>query len=609
MKVKKTLKVLAVVLIAAGLASCSGTSSSVEPSSSPDSSTTDSSTADSSTDDSSEIISSEDSTSDDSSSEGDSSGSDSSDGSSSSEGGDSSEPEEPDEPDDPEDTLDLSTFENFVEYYNDLNDTVLISNASYTEGKTTSSYSESTTATFTSATDQTLYTISYEGAGTTYAYQKYKALEQDETYGEIYYDICHYTSGGTDYGYKRQLIDSTDDYVTGPTISQGLKSKYEPEFEESFFDFDTINGSYTVPFSAFADTSNEFVPTTYSFTENASGGYVVSIVGYHEVSTYGSCYTETVGILLDENFLPTYGEYTAKYSSNYNWDFNNHQPSSSTADTYTGTFTDITYVDAYEEKDLMIDVDDYFVSEITEAYAYGETSGQSTKNTCKLEESIQASIVSYNPTGAIDTGTYSLMSSSDESIVSVNYGYGIAEAEGTCTLYLGNLFNPQAYAIEFTVAGQASAIPTLDTIVDENFVANEAYSLKENAADEILGTLTIPSSSTTYTTRIKVFGYKKPADSDNYTKVTTGPWNLDSLSIKYNDDKDLESTSSVRTWSDCVYSVSVTEDDEESDAYLNMTIRIYGWPDSTYVYFPVSDTTYNSGNAASKYVIFEVVIA
>ena len=607
MKVKKTLKVLAVVLVAAGLASCSGTSSSAEPSSSPDSSITDSSTDDSSEIISSEVSSSEDSSSEDSSSE-DSSDSSSSDSSDSSEGGDSTEPETPDEPDEPEDNLDLSTFENFVEYYNDLNDTVLISDASYTEATTTSSYTTSTKATFTSAADQTLYTVTYEGAGDTYAYKNYQALEQDETYGEIYYEICDYSSGGTDYGYKRQLVDSTDDYVTGQTISQGLKSRYEPEVEESYFDFDTVGASATVSFSAFADTSKEFVPTTYSFTENASGGYVVSIVGYHEVTGWGSCYTETVGMLLDENCLPTYGEYSAKYSSNSGWDFNNHQPTSSTANTYSGTFTDITYVDAYEEKDPLIDVDDYFVSEITEAYAYGETTGKSTRNTCKLEESIQASIVSYNPTAALDTGTYSLMSSSDESIVSVNYGYGIAEAEGTCTLYLGNLFNPTAYAIEFTVAGQAAAIPTLDTIVDDNFVANEDYSLKDNAADQILGTLTIPSSSTSYTAKIKVFGYKKPANSDNYTKVTQGPWNLDSLSVKYNDDKDLESTS-IYTWSNSVMSVSFSEDDDESDAYLNMTIRTYGSSGSTYVYFPVSSTTYNSGNAASSYVVFEVVIA
>ncbi len=435
-------------------------------------------------------------------------------------------------------------------------------------------------------------------------------MEQDETYGEIYYQICDYTSGsGTDYGYKRQLVDSNDELTTGMTLSQGLKSRYEPMVEASFFTFDTVGADANIGFGAFADTSNTFVATEYSFSEYSGGGYLVSFTGYHETansSTWGRCYTEIVGILLDDDYMPTYGEYTAKYASNSSWDFNNHQPSSTTANTYEGTFSDITYVEEYAESERLIDVDSYFVNEITDAYCYGSSS--TGQNTCRLEDSVYGRIVSYNPTTALDISTYSLTGTSDESIVSVAYGYGIARAEGTCTLYFGNLFHPNAYSVEFTVAGEALVTPTLNTIIDDNFVANENYSLTTTAAEEILGTLTIPASSTSYTFQIEVFGYKKPADSDVYTRITTGPWDTDAVNIYYNDDKDLETSSS--TWSSYIMSASVSEDDNTEDEYLNMTINLYpgNSGESTYVYFPVSGTTYSSGTVITSNVVFEVVI-
>ncbi len=608
MNFRKTVTALALILMTAGLASCSdATSSSGEASSNQGSSITEpSSTIDSSIDDSSEI-SSEDSSSDDISSE-DSSEPDSSepDSSSSDDSSSSSEDSSSAEPEDPT-AVALSTFDGFLDYYNNTLLSTKISNASYTESTVTSTYTTSTSTEFTGAANQTLSVITDASS----VRSEYQALEQDETYGEIYYQICDYTSGsGTDYGYKRQLVDSNDELTTGMTLSQGLKSRYEPMVEASFFTFDTVGADANIGFGAFADTSNTFVATEYSFSEYSSGGYLISFEGYHETansSTWGSCYTEIVGILLDDDYMPTYGEYTAKYASNSAWDFNNHQPSSTSANRYEGTFSDITYVEEYAESERLIDVDSYFVTEITDAYCYGSSS--TGQNTCRLEDSVYGQIVSYNPTTALDVSTYSLLESSDESVVSVAYGYGIARTEGTCTLYFGNLFNPRAYSVEFTVAGEALVTPTLDTIVDDNFVANENYSLYSTAADEILGTLTIPASSTSYTTQIEVFGYKKPADSDVYTKMTTGPWNLDDISIRYNDTKDLEQTSSIYTWSEYITSVSITEDDNADDAYLNMTIRTYGSAGSTYVYFPVSSTTYSSGQAAYSYVVFEVVIA
>ncbi len=578
MKSKKTLTALALLLSVVGLASCSesAVSSSAEQSSDSVVETTSSS----------EDISAESTAEDEGSS-------------------DNGDEEENSGTTDIPDVLDLSDFDSFLEYYNETVLNLTVSNASYTEATSASTYTTSKSVTYTAAADETLYDITENNDGASSAHKEYMALVQDEDWGELYYEIADYSINGTDYGYKRQLVDTQDEITD--SISQGLKSRYEAAVADSFFTLESVAGDSTVPFSAFSDSSYEFVCTAYAINEQSDGSYAVSIAGYHETassSDWGKCYTETVGILLDEDYIPTYGTYTAQYASNASWDYNNHIPSSSSSTVYSGTFSNLTYVDELEAgEEPLLDYESYFITEITDAYLY--TSSSTAHNEGAIEDGIYHRINSYNPTDAIDASTYSITGSSDPTIVSVSYGYGIAQALGQCTLYIGNFFHPQLFSVEFNVNKEAATNACLYGIVnDSNYTANENYT-NALANEQIIGTLSIPySSSSNYTTTVRLFGYKKPANSDTYNIVNEGPWNLPS--IYYNDDADIESETRT-TWSSYAYA-TIAEDNDTTDAYAELTIRMYG-TGTTYLMFSVSSEAYYSGNVLSSYIYLALVIS
>ena len=345
--------------------------------------------------------------------------------------------------------------ESFLEFQQYLNEEVLsqeIKEITFTESNTQDGY-ENRVRTTRYGVDEVYTTLADSET-----YLQYAAIRDD-----IFYTVNGGEDGTVTIG--RQLIsDTTSADTTTEEIARTTLDRY----------LDIADIQKTEIFDVFT----EDVQATL-FQQN---GNTYTIAAYWETGSIYN-YAYTLRLSIDENDHITALEGSVAFADGDHWDDVNKAPISED-DGYRVDIEvsegDIIYGSYSADDPLLYDFSGAFVTSL-EVNIYAEdldgmgggVTGE--PNELKVGDYLTLEVVSYAPETAVDAhnGSFRITGSSDSSLVSVTtdgYGYYVPEqeegfTEGTCEVYVGNVFNPRLGTAIVHVTGGGSSTQGAEPVV------------------------------------------------------------------------------------------------------------------------------------------------
>lgn len=273
-------------------------------------------------------------------------------------------------------------------------------------------------------------------------------------------DGIYYTATGGEEGgsVSRQLItDKTGADTTTEEVARNTLNRY----------LEIADFRKTEIFDVF--TAEDAVATLFK-----QDGDVITLAAYRETdSIYNYAYTIVLNVNDQDQIVSLEGQ--VDFADADHWDDVNKVPTS-TEDSYQVYVKidegDLVYGTLSADAPLLYDFSGCFVTSVeAEIYAEdtsgmgGATSGEA--NELKVGDYLTVQVLSYLPETAVDgySGNFQITGSSDTTLVSPTpdgYGYYVPEqaedfTEGSCEVYVGNIFNEKLDTVTVHVTGSGSS--------------------------------------------------------------------------------------------------------------------------------------------------------
>ncbi len=309
-------------------------------------------------------------------------------------------------------------------------------------------------------------------------------------------DGIYYTAIGSEDGVSvsRQLItDKTGASTTTEEVARNTLNRY----------LEIADFRETEIFDVF--TTEDAVATLFK-----KDGDVITLSAYRETdSIYNYAYTIVLNINDQDEIVSLEGQ--VDFADSDHWDDVNKVPTS-TEDSYQVYIEiaegDLVYGALSADEPLLYDFSGCFVTSVeAEIYAEdvtgmgGATSGQA--NELKVGDYLTVQVLSYLPETAVDgfSGNFKITGSSDPTLVSPTpdgYAYYVPEqaedfTEGTCEVYVGNIFNEKLDTVTVHVTGSSSTTQGNEPVV---YSFDDAPGFEYIGSEDLEGRFTIDVDAT-----------------------------------------------------------------------------------------------------------------
>lgn len=308
-----------------------------------------------------------------------------------------------------------------------------------------------------------------------------------ERYFGILDNVYYKTESGTgvDSALRKKIVDkvnSTDGEITLADAEKNVKAAQDnSNLKFLFSDGDTYSQAGKINFLNATDSKNTEV--SFSSTLGEDGKETVHYVSYYEEASLELddpiSYDYDFTAVIEKGRLVS-ASLKGKAASIDNWDKEKHEPKEGFGTEMSYDLTSVTYVDALPETGntaLLSNLSSYFITSIQHASFQDYMTGEEA--IIRAGDSFFSSLLtidSFQPSTALDKGTITITSSSDESVIGKDeYGSFKALKVGSTNLTIGNIFNPNLYTIAVNVL---PALPSVNGI--KNLNENDTVELKVN---------------------------------------------------------------------------------------------------------------------------------